>query len=75
MGFLQLIREKLGAAPDMPDSAVLTQALGEALDKLNKIDARIAELKSGISLDVARSDDAAAATRAQLAELRSEREG
>ena len=71
MGILQSIRERLGAAPEMPDSAALTQALGEKLQEVNRIDADILALERRLPLDVILNPDGGEASSRELADLKS----
>jgi len=71
MGILQSIRAKLGVSPEMPDSAALTQALGEKLQEVNRIDADILALERRLPLDVIQNPDGGEASSRELADLKS----
>jgi hypothetical protein len=75
MGIVEQIRTKFGLSADTPDSAALTQALGDLNGRINKTDDAIAALQAELPGAVIRSIDAGATERRKLATLRSEREG
>lgn len=70
MGILQQIRAKFGA--DVPDSAALTQALGDLNARINKNRADAATIEASIPGAVIASIDGAATERRKLANLQSE---
>ena len=70
---LQTIRAKLGLGPDVPDSRVLTQALGDLNARINKDRADAAAIEASIPGAVIASIDGAATERRKLQALDSER--
>ena len=74
MGILQSIRERLGVAPELPDSEALTQALGDKLQEINGLDAEIPARELRLPLDVIQDADGGDAASRELADLKSKRE-
>jgi hypothetical protein len=74
MGILQSIRERLGAAPDLPDSKVLAQALGDKLQEINTVNAEILAHEERLPLDVIQSSDGGEASGRELADLKIKRD-
>src|ERR1039458_8200512 len=74
MGILQSIRERLGVAPELPDSEALTQALGDKLQEINGLDAEIPARGRRLPLDVIQDADGGDAASRELADLKSKRE-
>jgi hypothetical protein len=74
MGIVQLIRQKLGAAPDTLDSSVLTQAVDEALGEIKSLDSEILTREQRLGRDSIESPDGGEAAGRELQELRSKRD-
>jgi predicted nucleic acid-binding Zn-ribbon protein len=72
MGILQQIRTKLGVGSEMPDSAALTQALGDLNARINQNRADAAAIEASIPGAVIASIDGAATERRKLERLESE---
>jgi hypothetical protein len=73
MGILRTIRQKFGA--DMPDSAALTQGLGEVNRKIDANRAAARVLENELPAAVLRSIDLGIAERRKLTALNSEHDG
>ena len=73
-GIAQLIRKKLGAAPEMPDSTVLKQAMDGDLGEIKNLDSEIIAREQRLGLDSLQSPDGGEAAGRELQELRAKRE-
>jgi hypothetical protein len=74
MGILQSIRERLGVAPELPDSEALDQALGDKLQEINTVNAEILAHEERLPLDVIQSPDRGEASGRELVDLKSTRD-
>ena len=74
MGIAQQIRAMLGIGSELPDSAVFTQALGDKLQEVNRLDADIPAREQRLPLDVIQDADGGDAASRELADLKSKRE-